>query len=99
VLNGSRDVLRKQARRLPAALLAPDAESAEARALLGEEHREVIRALRRLPDRQREAVILRHCLGLPEEEVASAMNVTRGTVKSAAHRGLAALARLLKEDQ
>jgi RNA polymerase sigma-70 factor (sigma-E family) len=99
VLNGCRDVLRKQSRRLPAALLDPDAESAEARALLGEEHREVIRALRRLPARQREAVILRHCLGLTEEEVASAMNITRGTVKSASHRGLTALARLLKEDQ
>jgi len=99
VLNGCRDALRKQSRRPPAALLAPDAESAEARVLLGEEHREVIRALRRLPGRQREAVILRYCLALPEGEVASAMNVSRGTVKSASHRGLAALARLLKEDQ
>jgi RNA polymerase sigma-70 factor (sigma-E family) len=99
VLNGCRDVLRKQARRPPAALLAPDAESADAGVLLGEEHREVIRALRRLPGRQREAVILRHCLALSEEEVASAMHISRGTVKSAAHRGLATLARLLKEDQ
>ena len=99
VLNGCRDVLRKQARRPPAALLAPDVEPAETRLLLGEEYREVIRALRRLPDRQREAVILRHCLALSEEEVASAMHVSRGTVKSSAHRGLATLARLLKEDQ
>jgi len=59
----------------------------------------VLVALRRLPARQREAVILRYCLGLPEDEVAQSMNVSRGTVKSAAHRGLAALARILKEDQ
>ena len=99
VLNGCRDVLRKRSRKIPAALLDPDAESAEARAILGEEHREVLTALRRLPGRQREAVVLRHCLGLPEEEVAQAMNVSRGTVKSTSHRGLAALAKILKEDQ
>lgn len=40
-------------------------------------------ALRRLPARQREAVVPRHCLGLPEDEVAQAMNISRGTVKSA----------------
>ena len=43
--------------------------------------------------------MLRHCMGLPEEEVAQAMNVSRGTVKSTSHRGLAALAKILKEDQ
>ena len=99
VLNGCRDVLRKRSRRIPAALLDPDAESAEALAVLGEEHREVLVALRRLPSRQREAVVLRYCLGLSEEEVAQAMNVSRGTVKSTSHRGLAALAKILKEDQ
>jgi RNA polymerase sigma factor (sigma-70 family) len=86
VLNGCRDVLRKRSRKIPAALLDPDAESAEARAVLSEEHREVLTALRRIPDRQREAVVLRHCMGLPEEEVAQAMNVSRGTVKSTSHR-------------
>jgi RNA polymerase sigma-70 factor (sigma-E family) len=99
VLNGCRDALRRRSRRIPAALLEPAAESAEARVLLGEEHREVLAALRALPGRQREAVVLRHCLGLTEQEVAQAMNVTRGTVKSASHRGITALARILKEDQ
>jgi RNA polymerase sigma-70 factor (sigma-E family) len=99
VLNGCRDALRRRSRKIPAALLEPDAASAESGALLAEEHREVMAALRRLPARQREAVVLRHCLALPEGEVAQAMNVSRGTVKSASHRGLAALARILKEDQ
>jgi RNA polymerase sigma-70 factor (sigma-E family) len=99
VLNGCRDALRRRSRKIPAALLEPDAASAEAGVLLAEEHREVLVALRRLPSRQREAVVLRHCLGLPEGEVAEAMKVSRGTVKSASHRGLAALARILKEDQ
>ena len=96
MLNGCRTVLRKRSRRLPS-YREPDAESAEALALLGEEHREVLAALRRLPARQREAVVLRHCLGLPEDEVAEAMNISRGTVKSASSRGIASLARMLKE--
>jgi RNA polymerase sigma-70 factor (sigma-E family) len=99
VLNGCRDVLRRRIRRIPAALLEPNAPSAEAGLLLAEEHREVLAALRRLPGRQREAVVLRHCLGMREDEAAAAMNVSRGTVKSASHRGLAALAKILKEDQ
>lgn len=99
VLNGCRDVLRRRARRIPAALLEPNAAPAEASVLLAEEHREVLAALRRLPDRQREAVVLRYCLGMPEDEVSQAMNVSRGTVKSTSHRGLAALAKILKEDQ
>jgi RNA polymerase sigma-70 factor (sigma-E family) len=96
VLNGCRTALRKRSRRLPS-YREPHAESAEALALLGEEHREVLAALRRLPARQREAVVLRHCLGLPEDEVAEAMNISRGTVKSASSRGIASLARMLKE--
>ena len=98
VLNGSRTVLRKRSRRLPPSYVEPDAESAEALALLGEEHREVLAALRRLSARQREAVVLRHCLGLPEDEVAQAMKISRGTVKSASSRGIASLARILKEE-
>lgn len=103
VLNGCRTAHRGRARRDRALLSSvPAAEgtaSAEESALIGEANREVMAALRALPARQREAVVLRHCLGLPEDEVAQAMNVARGTVKSASHRGLAALAKILKEDQ
>jgi RNA polymerase sigma-70 factor (sigma-E family) len=96
VLNGCRTVLRKKSRRDLPHLIEPDTESAEASVLLAEEYREVLRALRRLPDRQREAVVLRYCLALPEDETARAMNISRGTVKSASSRGLAALGRMLK---
>jgi RNA polymerase sigma-70 factor (sigma-E family) len=99
VLNGCRTMLRRQARRPLTELAEPDAESPEARVLLGEEHREVLAALRRLPDRQREAVVLRHCLAMPEDEVARAMGVSRGTVKSASSRGIAGLARMLREQE
>jgi RNA polymerase sigma-70 factor (sigma-E family) len=100
VLNGCRSVHRVRFRRRQVVLdVPPDAASAEAEAMLGESHREVLTALRHLPARQREAVVLRHYLDLTEEQVAQAMGVSRGTVKSSTHRGLAALARMLKETQ
>jgi RNA polymerase sigma-70 factor (sigma-E family) len=73
------------------------AESPEARALLGDEQRMVAAALRKLPRRQREAVVLRYYLDLSEEETARAMGVSQGTVKSATHRALAAVGRILRE--
>ncbi len=101
VLNGCRTAHRNRTRRDRALLLAPDAGgivSAEESALVGEANREVLAALRALPARQREAVVLRHYLGLTEEQAAQAMNITRGTVKSATSRGLSTLARILKEE-
>jgi RNA polymerase sigma factor (sigma-70 family) len=77
---------------------APPAESAEARALLSEEQRTVAGALRRLPERQREALLLRYYLDLSEQEIAAAVGVSRGTVKSATSRGIAAVGRVLKEE-
>jgi RNA polymerase sigma factor (sigma-70 family) len=74
------------------------AESVEAIVLLSEEHREVFAALRQLPDRQREALVLRFYLGVTEEETARAMGISRGTVKSSTSRALAALGRMLKEE-
>jgi RNA polymerase sigma factor (sigma-70 family) len=65
--------------------------------LLSEEHREVLAAIRRLPDRQREAIVLRYYLELDEEEIARSMGISRGTVKSNTSRGLAALRRTLGE--
>ena len=104
VLNGCRTALRRQAR---LGVLTPlreaaegsglHAESAEARALLSEEQRAVATALRNLPRRQREALVLRYYLDLSEAEIAQAMGVTRGTVKSATHRALAAIGAALKE--
>ena len=101
VLNGCRTAHRNRTRRDRALLLAPEAGgivSAEESALVGEANREVLAALRALPARQREAVVLRHYLGLTEEQAAQTMEVTRGTIKSATSRGLSTLARILKEE-
>ena len=102
VLNGCRIAHRGRTRRDRALRRAPaaaDIVSAEESALIGEANREVMAALRVLPARQREAVVLRYFLDLTEDEAAQAMHVSRGTVKSATSRGRAALARMLKEDQ
>jgi RNA polymerase sigma-70 factor (sigma-E family) len=99
VLNGCRSVHRVRFRRQSITLDPPQpVDSAEAEAMLGEAHREVLAALRRLPRRQREAVVLRYYLDMTEDQAAQTMGVGRGTVKSATSRGIAALARLLKEE-
>jgi RNA polymerase sigma-70 factor (sigma-E family) len=100
VMNRCRSELRRQARlqrRADQNHRPLDAESPEQAAILGEEHRDVVAALRRLPDRQRESLILRYFMDLPEPEIAAAMGVSQGTVKSTTSRALAALARQLKE--
>jgi RNA polymerase sigma-70 factor (sigma-E family) len=97
VLNGCRTALRRR-RSLASAWPAEDtAESAEHLALLGEEHRQVLASLRRLPARQREALVLRFYAELAEPEIARVMGISQGTVKSTTSRALAALGRLVKE--
>ncbi len=97
VINGCRTVLRRR-KRAPADVAGdPPTESAEATVLVSEEHQEVLTAIRRLPDRQREALVLRFYLDLDEAEIATSMGISRGTVKSTTSRGLAALGRILGE--
>ena len=98
VLNGCRTALRRRSRaRSVGNLTERPADSAEAVALLSEEQRAVAGALRRLPERQREALLLRYYLDLSEAEIATAMGISRGTVKSATSRALATVGRTLRE--
>ena len=48
-------------------------------------------ALRQLPRRQCEVIVLRYLLDFSEAEVAAALGVSQGTVKTHLHRGIAAL--------
>lgn len=95
VINGCRSALRRRGRLTDMAWNPPPGESAEAAALVSEEHRAVLAAIRRLPNRQREALVLRFYLDLDEGEIARSMRISQGTVKSTTSRGLAALGRLL----
>ena len=96
VLNGCRTALRRSGRDR-GAIHQPPVVSAESDVLSREERREVLDALRGLPDRQREALVLRFYLDLSDAEIARDMGISRGTVRSTTHRGLAALGITLKE--
>jgi RNA polymerase sigma-70 factor (sigma-E family) len=92
VLNRSRSVLRHRAvvaKHLPNP--PPDMPSAEHGALVRLEQSAVVAALRRLPGRQREAIVLRYYADFSEAEVAAAMGISRGAVKSHTARAIAAL--------
>jgi RNA polymerase sigma-70 factor (sigma-E family) len=98
VVNGARSVLRRRrtVRRQP----QPDAdlfvaESADRRVLLAEEHREVLAAMRRLPARQREVIVLRYWSELSEQQIAATLGISVGSVKSSASRGRDAIAAIL----
>lgn len=69
------------------------APSAESGALASAEFDRVLVAVRALPARQREAVVLRYYADLAEGEIAEAMGVSRGAVKSHIFRAMAALRR------
>lgn len=98
VLNGSRSMLRRRrtVRRHP---LLDDrvvpAEGADASSLLAEEHRAVLAAIRQLPERQREVIVLRYWAELGEAEIARTLGISIGAVKSNASRGRDAIANLL----
>lgn len=70
--------------------------SAESTALLHDDQRVLIDALQQLPARQREALVLRHWLGLKESEIAAAMGISCGSVKTHTARGLAALTQAME---
>ena len=97
VLNGCRSALRRRALGRRVTMYQPPTGSAEAAVLSREERQEVLRAVRRLPDRQREALVLRFYLDLPDPEIARARRQSvPGTVRSATHRALKALGHLLE---
>jgi RNA polymerase sigma-70 factor (sigma-E family) len=100
VLNGARSRLRRRlVRRRHLATVPPPASqrAAEDDALAGDPDRTVLDALRHLPDRQRDVLVLRYYLDLPETEIAATLGISPGSVKTHAHRGLAALAARLED--
>ena len=99
VVNRARSVLRHRAvveKNAPKP--APDMASAEHGAMAMLERSAVIAALRALPERQREAIVLRYYADLSEADIAAAMGISRGAVKSHTSRGMAALRAALERD-
>jgi RNA polymerase sigma-70 factor (sigma-E family) len=75
---------------------AHDEASSEHLVMLKEDHRELIAALATLPARQREAIVLRYWLDLSEREIATAMGISPGAVKSYVSRGMDSLEQTLR---
>ncbi|MCW2605186.1 MAG: subfamily polymerase sigma-24 subunit [Pseudonocardiales bacterium] len=109
VVNGSRSTLRKRKvdRRHLSAVSDDDALTAqpdrapgpEAAVELDKQRRRVLGLVRHLPARQREVLVLTYWAELPEAEIASLLDISAGTVKSTASRGITALAQRWEEGQ
>jgi RNA polymerase sigma-70 factor (sigma-E family) len=98
VLNGCRSVHRRAAvaRKHVPQLAVPDATAADTAA--ADDRGEMTAALRSLPRRQREVLVLRYYLDLDVAEIAETLGISPSAVRSTNTRGLAALARALGED-
>jgi len=100
VLNAARSRLRRRrvaerfGRILPGSAPGPEDE-----AILGDRRAAVLAAVRRLPRRQMEVVVLRYWLDLTEADIAASLGISAGSVKVHASRALAAVTRSLGEDQ
>lgn len=75
----------------------PDAASAESRAMVNDDRDRVVAALRRLSDRQRACLVLRHYEDRSESEIADILDISIGSVRTHVHRGMQALASILGE--
>jgi RNA polymerase sigma-70 factor (sigma-E family) len=98
VINRSRSVLRHRVvadRYEPKPEPAPPSAEHGAIALL--ERTAVISALRALPHRQRQAIVLRFYADLSEAQIAELMGISKGAVKSHTARGMAALRMVLEQ--
>jgi RNA polymerase sigma-70 factor (sigma-E family) len=99
VVNRSRSELRHRIvteRKAPGP--APCVPSAEHCVLASLQRSAVVDALRKLPDRQRQVLVLRYYGDLSGAEIAAAMGITPGAVKRHASRAKAALRYLLRHE-
>jgi RNA polymerase sigma-70 factor (sigma-E family) len=99
VVNRSRSVLRHRVvvdRNAPKP--SPDMPSAEHGAIVLLERSAVVSALRTLPPRQREALVLRYYGDMSEAQIADIMGISRGAVKSHTARAMSALRSVLERE-
>lgn len=92
VVNRSRSALRR--RRVARAFRADRAaavEAADATSLRAAEHARVLRALDRLPRRQREVLVLRYFRDLSVTEIAAVLGISASAVSTSLSRGLKTL--------
>ena len=98
VVNRSRSALRHRVVAGPSLQQGPpDRPGAAHAAPVPPGEHSVGAALRDLSDRQREAIVLRYYADLSEEEIAAAMGISRGAVRSHTVRGMSALRAALEQ--
>ncbi|GGM51824.1 hypothetical protein GCM10011608_40990 [Micromonospora sonchi] len=102
VANETRNLHRSRDRRhglvLRAARVAPGSEAEDGSVgavLAGERRAALVRALRLLPEKDREVIVCRYFLDLSEDETVAMLGWPRGTVKSRTSRALVKLRGLL----
>jgi RNA polymerase sigma-70 factor (sigma-E family) len=101
VLNGCRSTHRRAAvarKYAPRLASPPDRADPDATTAIGDRC-ELVAALRLLPRRQREVLVLRYYADLSVEEVAETLRIAPSAVRAFSSRGLAALARALGEEK
>jgi len=96
-LSGRRLAAKRSHEREPAMPQVPDQPIDSSEKAVADRDR-LNRALSTLSERQRKIVVLRHLMGLSEQEVADDLGVSVGTIKSTASRGLAQLRAVLEAD-
>ena len=79
------DVIRRRRSQLETPAIVPSSENATV------ERMALLAAVRRLPRRQREVVVLSYLSDIAEADVARLLGISNGSVKTHLHRGLAAL--------
>lgn len=98
VANAARSAVRRRQvarKHLHRSAVVTDEPPADTELMLAAEHQDVLKALRRLPDRQREVLTLRYWSDLSEAQIAEALGISKGAVKSNASRGMRRLAGVL----
>jgi len=100
VVNRCRSVLRRRfvARKHLKAAEPDEAPGADDYVLQREEHRVALAAVRGLPQRQREVIVLRYWAGLSERDIAQALGIAPGSVKANASRAMATLQSILGKE-
>jgi RNA polymerase sigma factor (sigma-70 family) len=82
---------------LPGSRRGQPTTDAEADVLAGEDRQALLAAITRLPDRQREVLVLRYYLDEPDSVIAASLGIGASTVRSTLSRALKALGADLRE--
>ena len=99
VVNACRREGRRKSRWMQAITVTPEADPKAHQGFASVAHRDQLeRGFRRLPDEQREVVVLHNYAALPLREVAEVLGVPVGTVSSRLSRAMSAMRAALEAD-